>query len=195
MVEGIQKAKVEALRSLELDDRLAEAYACLGRIAIIEWDLQRARAECEMAMRLNPNLAEPVILSARTLSYLSLHEEAIERVKHAGTTDLVSRRADGRVANQASGYPAISGDGSIVAVQSLASDLLCVTRCAPAGRDINLVWDVFVFDRRSGEMIRASTDAAGEWMETSRRPSIDERALAGVFLAALDRWGGRGPRR
>jgi Tol biopolymer transport system component len=98
-----------------------------------------------------------------------------------GTTDLVSRRADGRVGNQASGYPAISGDGSIVAFQSLASDLLCVTRCAPAGRDINLVWDVFVFDRRSGEMIRASADAAGEWMETSRRPSIDESGHSLVF--------------
>jgi TolB-like protein/DNA-binding winged helix-turn-helix (wHTH) protein len=92
MAEGIQRAKVEALRSLELDDRLAEAYACLGRIAIIEWDLQRARAECEMAMRRNPNLAEPVILSARTLSYLSLHEEAIERVKYAKRLDPVSPR-------------------------------------------------------------------------------------------------------
>ena len=92
MVDGIQKAKVETLRSLELDDQLAEAYACLGRIAIFEWDLQRARAECDMAIRLNPNLVEPVILSAKALSYLSLHEAAIARVKQAKRLDPVSPR-------------------------------------------------------------------------------------------------------
>jgi hypothetical protein len=74
-----------------------------------------------------------------------------------------------------------SGDGSVVAFQSLASDLLCVTRCGAAERDINLVWDVFVFDRRSREMIRASADATGEWMETSRRPSIDHSGKVLVF--------------
>ena len=48
MTEGIAKAKTAALRALELDAGLAEAYASLGRIAMDEWDLQRARAEFDL---------------------------------------------------------------------------------------------------------------------------------------------------
>ena len=58
-----------------------------------EWDLQRARAEFETSSRLNSNLVEPVIWSARAFSYLSLHEEAFRRVELAQQLDPVSPRA------------------------------------------------------------------------------------------------------
>jgi adenylate cyclase len=90
--EAIAKARASALRALELDRDLAPAYACLGRIAMHEWDLQRAQAEFETAHRLSPNLVEPVIWSARALGYLSLHEEAIARVEFAKQLDPVSPR-------------------------------------------------------------------------------------------------------
>jgi len=90
--EGLAKAKAAALRALELDAGLAEAYACLGRVAMHECDTQRARAEFETALRLNPNLVEPIIWSARLFSNLSLHSEAIERIERAKQLDPVSPR-------------------------------------------------------------------------------------------------------
>jgi hypothetical protein len=91
-----------------------------------------------------------------------------------GVTELLSRNPSGRRANGPSVHPAVSHDGSTVAFQSLASDLLCIDHCDAAQRDINLVWDVFVHDRRTGRTIRASAgDGDEEWMESSRAPSLD----------------------
>jgi Tol biopolymer transport system component len=98
-----------------------------------------------------------------------------------GTTELVSRRPDGRPADGPSRFPAISGDGGSVAFQSLASDLLCAKRCAPRDRDINLVWDVYLADRRSGVMVRAGADDGDEWMAPSSPPSIDDAGRVLVF--------------
>ena len=39
--------------------------------------------------------------------------------------------------------------------------------------DINLLWDVFMFDRRAGRVSRLSTDPRGEWMEASGGPAVD----------------------
>jgi Tol biopolymer transport system component len=90
------------------------------------------------------------------------------------TTELVSHRPDGRPGDGPSAHPSISGDGSVVAFQSLASDLICGRRCAPHERHINLVSDVFVLDRRSRTVTRASRDEGGEeWMAPSRGPSLD----------------------
>ena len=98
-----------------------------------------------------------------------------------GTTTLVSHRPDGRSGNGASRHPAISGDGETVAFQSLASDLLCTKRCTNDRRDINLLWDVFVFERSSRRMIRASGDETGAWMETSHGPSLDHSGRVLIF--------------
>ena len=97
------------------------------------------------------------------------------------TTELVSRRRDGRPGNGASRQAAISGDGSTVAFQSLASDLVCAKQCAETERDINLLPDVFLFERASGAMIHASRDEAGAWMEPSRRPSLDHSGRVLIF--------------
>jgi len=91
-----------------------------------------------------------------------------------GVTELISRNPIGRPGNGPSVHPAVSHDGSTVAFQSLASDLLCIDHCDPGQRDINLVWDVFVRDRRTRGTIRASvSDGEEEWMESSRAPSLD----------------------
>jgi serine/threonine protein kinase/tetratricopeptide (TPR) repeat protein len=90
--EAIARGRTAALRALERDPALSEAHACLGRIAMREWDLQRARAEFDNACRLNPNLVEPVIWSARALSYLTLHDQALARVELAKQLDPVSPR-------------------------------------------------------------------------------------------------------
>jgi Tol biopolymer transport system component len=88
------------------------------------------------------------------------------------TTSLVSRGMSGGAANGPSGLPTISGDGRFVAFQSLASDLLCRRRCDEAG-DINLLWDVYRFDRMTGSMGAISRAPAGAWSEESIAPQLD----------------------
>jgi Tol biopolymer transport system component len=97
-----------------------------------------------------------------------------------GTTELVSRSESGGSANGPSVHPAISGDGGIVAFQSDASDLFCGRPCAQAVRDINLVSDVFVFDRASRVIRRVSTGRP-PWMEPSIGPAIDATGTVIAF--------------
>ena len=91
-----------------------------------------------------------------------------------GTTEMISHAPAGRPANARSARPVVSGDGSVIAYQSLASNLLCEDKCGPSGSDINLLWDVYVYDRAAGRTIRASGDEHEGWMESSRGPSLDE---------------------
>ena len=88
------------------------------------------------------------------------------------TTTLISRSAGRESANGASTHPAISVDGQLIAFESDASDLVCAKRCAPRDEDINLVADVFVFDRATRVMTRISADADSGWAEPSRSPAI-----------------------
>ncbi len=97
---------------------------------------------------------------------------------------LVSRGASGGPANGASRAPVVSGDGRFVAFQSEASDLICVRRCPAADEDINLVPDVFRFDRLTGLMIRVSGGSEGGWPEESSSPQFD---AAGEVIAFASR--------
>ena len=91
----------------------------------------------------------------------------------AGSTVLISRSARGGAANAASSRPAISADGRVVVFQSDASDLVCARHCPPAGEDINLLPDVYLFDRAAAVMTRLSDDPSGGWMDPSVAPAID----------------------
>jgi Tol biopolymer transport system component len=102
-----------------------------------------------------------------------LHERS------TGAIALVSRSVTGRSANGISGNPSISGDGRLIAFQSTASDLVCAGRCPPGSEDINLLPDVFVFDRQGGTMTRVSGGADGGWMEESGAPALD--AAGGII--------------
>jgi hypothetical protein len=56
----------------------------------------------------------------------------------------------------------------------------CEGKCQGGQPDINLVWDVFVYDRFARRTARMSSDISEEWMENSRAPSLD---AAGEVLA------------
>jgi Tol biopolymer transport system component len=99
------------------------------------------------------------------------------------TTTLVSRAESG-VANGISSSAVISGDGRFVAYQSDAGNLVCGSRCSRAEEDINLVWDVFVWDRATGRTARVSEDELGGWMEWSTGPALDR---AGEVIAFSSR--------
>jgi Tol biopolymer transport system component len=106
--------------------------------------------------------------SIRRASHIYVHDLA------TGITELVSRTTTGRPANGASLRPALSHDGSRIAFQSLACNLVCERKCHEEARDINLLWDVFVYDRSLGETTWVSRDIDGAWMDNSRTPSLDD---------------------
>jgi Tol biopolymer transport system component len=85
---------------------------------------------------------------------------------------LVSRSSNGATANGASLGPAISADGRFVAFQSDASDMACARNCPSGEDDINLLPDVFVFDRVTGQIASVSLDGHGTWLEESGAPAI-----------------------
>ena len=100
---------------------------------------------------------------------------------HTSKTSLVSRSASGEPANGASSRPAISANGQYVAFESDASNLVCSRRCSARDLDINLLFDVFVFDHSSGVITRLSKDPESGWMEPSRSPAIDGRGNVIAF--------------
>jgi Tol biopolymer transport system component len=85
----------------------------------------------------------------------------------------VSRGADGSSPSGVSIHPAISADGRYIAFQSDAPNLVCADACRGRDGDINLLWDVFLFDRVTGRTRRLSEDELGGWMEWSGGPAID----------------------
>jgi Tol biopolymer transport system component len=113
----------------------------------------------------------------RVIAYTSLHN----RTPHiflmdveTGTTRRITNSVRRGAANGASGKAKMSSDGRFVAFQSEASDLV-------AAEDINLLWDVFVFDRETSVTTRISGDGDAGWMEPSVGPSIDARGSVVAF--------------
>jgi len=96
-------------------------------------------------------------------------------------TTTVSRAADGVAANGTSLNGVISGDGRHVAFQSDAGNLVCASRCSSIAEDLNLLWDVFIWDRVAGRTLRASEDELGGWMDWSTGPSIDHSGRVIAF--------------
>ena len=100
-----------------------------------------------------------------------------------GSTVLVSRGAKGGAANGASGLPAISADGKMVAFQSDASISCAPSRCPAAVEDINLLPDVFLFDRATAAVTRISDDRTGGWMAPSVGPALDASGRVVAFTS------------
>jgi Tol biopolymer transport system component len=101
----------------------------------------------------------------------------------SGGVALVSRATSGGSANGASFNPAISADGRFVVFQSDASDMACGRNCRPAMEDINLLPDVFIFDRVTGQISCISRDRQGTWLEESGAPAIDASGAVVAFTS------------
>jgi Tol biopolymer transport system component len=99
------------------------------------------------------------------------------------STALISRSASGGPGNGPSGNPVVSADGRFVAFQSQASDLVCARRCARAVEDVNLLSDVFLFDRVMGLMTWVSAGPAGGWAEESTAPQVDAGGAVVAFTS------------
>ena len=119
------------------------------------------------------------LTSARSRS----HAQVFVRDVETGNIEMVSHTPAGRPGNAPSARPTVSGDGSVIAYQSLASNLLCEDQCRAAEGDINLLWDVYVFERTPRHTTRGSGDQPEEWMDTSRGPSLSETGRVLTFAS------------
>jgi Tol biopolymer transport system component len=116
-------------------------------------------------------------LSGRSHVYL-------ERVAD-GQRQVVSSMRDGREANGQSTMPAIDGSGERVVFQSTATNLACGrgTRDSCAA-DINLVNDVFLWERATGAVTRVNAATRElRWMEGGVAPAISGNGRIAAFLS------------
>jgi len=82
--ELMPKAKEAALKSLSLDDGLAEAHASLGYIlSDYDFDFAGAGREYKRAIELNPNYSTSRLWYAELLSETGRHEEALAEFRQA----------------------------------------------------------------------------------------------------------------
>jgi TolB-like protein/DNA-binding winged helix-turn-helix (wHTH) protein/Flp pilus assembly protein TadD len=82
--EAFPRAKEAALKSLEIDDTLAEAYTSLGRIkAEYDWDWSGAEKEFRRAMELKPSYATAYQWYGDILATLGRREESFANYERA----------------------------------------------------------------------------------------------------------------
>lgn len=97
-----------------------------------------------------------------------------------GPVVLVSAASNGKPGNGMSLLPSITADGSRIAFQSTASNLPC-NAAARRCEDINLVADIFVWERATGAITRVTPPSRHPpWLDPSEAPvlSADGRVLA-----------------
>ena len=98
--------------------------------------------------------------------------------RSSGTTSRVSQGVNGAEANGFSGWspPVISGNGRYVVFESEANNLVT--------GDNNGTWDIFVYDRETGETERVSIDSNGnEANYASHSPNISTDGRFVTFLS------------
>ena len=89
--EAFPKAKTEALKALELDETLADAYAALGQVSKqYEWDWAKSERMYKRVLELNPNSWLAHVWYAGLLSQTGRFDEAINLDMRARELDPVS---------------------------------------------------------------------------------------------------------
>jgi len=88
--EANPKAKEAAMRALEIDNKLSEAYAALGTIRWGDWDWEGAEREFLRAIELSPGCETAHWMYAYHLMYMARFDEAIREMKQALELDPLS---------------------------------------------------------------------------------------------------------
>jgi tetratricopeptide (TPR) repeat protein len=82
--EAFPKAKAAALKALELDDTVAEAYASLALVRLrYDWDWLAAERASKRAIELNPNYSQAHQIYGDYLRVMGRQDEAIAEIKRA----------------------------------------------------------------------------------------------------------------
>jgi serine/threonine-protein kinase len=86
--EGFPQARTAAMRALQLDDRLAEAYIALGFIrSSYDWEWAAAERDLQTAINISPRNADAHRAYAHLLSNQARHAEAIVEGERARELD------------------------------------------------------------------------------------------------------------
>ncbi len=94
--ELIPRAKAAATKALELDETLAEAHICLGRVKFyFDWDWAGAEKSFRRAIELSPNHTYAHYVYGLLLSALGRHTEAIKESTCALASDPVALLVNG----------------------------------------------------------------------------------------------------
>ncbi len=89
--DAFPKARSEAERALEIDDKLAEAHSSLGIVRFqYDWDWSLAEAEFKRAVELNPNYPTAHQFYADYLKAMGRFEEALAEMRFAQVLDPLS---------------------------------------------------------------------------------------------------------
>src|SRR5271154_5262356 len=89
--EALPKAKVAALRALELDSSLSEAHTSLGySLRAFDWDFDSAGKEFRRAIEINPSYATAHHWNAMNLGLLGRPKEALVEMRKAENLDPLS---------------------------------------------------------------------------------------------------------
>ena len=106
--EAMPKAKVAAIKALEIDDTLAEAHISLAFVKFrFDWDWEGAERGFERAIELNPGSATAHHWYALYLTAMGRLREAITKIKQAQELDplsLIINSAAGRIFHFARQY-------------------------------------------------------------------------------------------
>jgi eukaryotic-like serine/threonine-protein kinase len=84
------KARVAALRALEIDEHMAEAHASMGAVSETIWDWKSAEKKYKRALELNANYATAHQWYAEYLAHMGRFEEALREMKQAQELDPLS---------------------------------------------------------------------------------------------------------
>jgi len=90
-LEAFAKAKAAAAKSLELDDKLADAHGAAGVVKLFyEWDWSNCESEFKRAIELNTNYATAHYGYAQYLAAMGRFDEAIREARRAQELDPLS---------------------------------------------------------------------------------------------------------
>ena len=89
--DAMPKSKAAALKALEIDSSLGEAYATLAYVeTLYDWDWAKSEDDFRRAIALNPNYAQAHLWYAMHLAAMGRHDESIAEVKRAQELDPLS---------------------------------------------------------------------------------------------------------
>ncbi|TET69186.1 MAG: tetratricopeptide repeat protein, partial [Candidatus Aminicenantes bacterium] len=90
-IEAFEKAKIAAIKALEIDDSLSEAYTSLAFIkTLYDWNRKEAELDFKRALEANPNYATAHQWYALYLLHMGKFEESEEEMKKALELDPLS---------------------------------------------------------------------------------------------------------
>ncbi len=89
--EILPQAKAAAMKAIELDESLGEAYASLGQIKLIyDWDWSAAEADFQQAVRLSPTYPTAHQWHGECLASMGLFDQGLVELKKARDLDPLS---------------------------------------------------------------------------------------------------------